>query len=495
MSSVSVTIWGLLALAVLPILLFTYLPMTDLPEHMLLAKILVSYDDPAFDYSQNFVMRIPWNPYSTFFWFALLTAPFVGIPLATKLYITATFVLTIVGLRGWVLAVVPEKEPNVMLAIPLLYGSFFYIGMINFLFSIPFVFFALTLGWRVGSQKASRLEVVALSGALLIIWFSHPISFALTLMLLGFQTLMILRGRNVLTLCIASILPMTVAVTYFVFSVSDDIAGLVWAYEPWRSRAALLLMPFGISQGVLTSQLRLEPIVPFYWLFVIACLVASLLLRSGKGKESNAWRGLTLPGILLVAATLLLPSTIGGGLTVAMRAAPLAAYALVVTSPVRWYQHAVLRYLAISACAVALLMVAYRVWEFQRDMQDFEGAVSVIPPHQRVQPVLTDLNTRHLTGYPFLHVTAWYNQWKGGTSPYLFTQLTYVPVHDRAEVMPNVPGEWMMKKFRYVENQKGTDYFLFRTGDAEILEDLVRNVPLAAEVGEWKVFGPNVEKR
>jgi hypothetical protein len=145
MSSPSILIWVLLGLAVLPILLFTYLPMADLPEHMLLAKIVVSYDDPAFDYSQNFVRRIPWNPYSTYYWFALVTAPILGIPIATKLYIAATFVLTIVGLRSWVVAAAPQKEANVMLAIPLLYGAFFYIGLINFLFSIPFVFFALTL--------------------------------------------------------------------------------------------------------------------------------------------------------------------------------------------------------------------------------------------------------------------------------------------------------------------------------------------------------------
>jgi hypothetical protein len=59
--------------------------------------------------------------------------------------------------------------------------------------------------------------------------------------------------------------------------------------------------------------------------------------------------------------------------------------------------------------------------------------------------------------------------------------------------MPSVPGEWNMEKFRYVKNQKGTDYFLVRTRDPEILEDLIRNVPLAAEVGDWKVFGPNVQ--
>jgi hypothetical protein len=335
------------------------------------------------------------------------------------------------------------------------------------------------------------MDLMALSGVLLTIWFSHPISFALTLVLLGFQALLHFRGRSVPTLGIAATLPMIVATIYLVSNASNDIAGFDWGYDSWSSRAAVLLMPFGVSQKVFTSELRLEPIVPVFWLFIGACLGATLLLRPAKQEETG--RVFTAPAILLAAATLLLPSTIGGGLTVAIRAAPMAAYALVAAAPVRWYHSTVLRYLTLSACAIALLMVGYRIWEFQGEMQNLERALSAIPPHQRVQPVLTDLNTRHLTGYPLLHVTAWYHQSKGGTSPYLFTRWPHMPVHNRSEVMPSVPGEWNMEKFRYVKNQKGTDYFLVRTRDPEILEDLIRNVPLAAEVGDWKVFGPNVQ--
>jgi len=482
--------WFLLALAILPIWIFTYLPMTDLPEYMLLAKILVSYNDPGFDYGQNFVMRIPWNPYSTYFWFAGVAGRLVGISIATKLYITASFVLTIVAFRKWIVAVAPQKEANVVLAIPLLFGAFFYIGVINFLFSIPFVFFAVASGWRICSQKASRLDVASLTLSLLAIWFSHPISFALALMLLGLQALLLFRGQGAITLAMASIGPLIAVAVYALTSLSNDLRSFDWSYDPLRSRIAVLLMPFGVSQSVPGNALRLEPVVPIFWLFIVACLVAAPFFKQVTPRLSVSWP-IALPAMLLTAGTLFLPSTISGGLAVAMRAALPAAYTLVAAAPVWWYQSKVLRYLTISACAAALLMISYRIGEFQPEMESFSQAVSVIPPHQRVQPVITDLNTRHLTGYPLLHVTAWYHQWKGGTGPYLFSGLPHMPVKDRSNPMPGVPGEWNMSKFRYEKNQKGPDYFVVRTWDEEVLKDLESNVPLAAEVGDWKVFGPN----
>src|SRR5262245_7908508 len=82
----------LLSVAVLPIWVFTYLPMTDLPEHMLIANVLIAYDDPELGYSQYFTRRFPLNPYSTYYWFAYAATPVIGLANATRVYITLTFV-------------------------------------------------------------------------------------------------------------------------------------------------------------------------------------------------------------------------------------------------------------------------------------------------------------------------------------------------------------------------------------------------------------------
>jgi hypothetical protein len=48
-----------------------------------------------------------------------------------------------------------------------------------------------------------------------------------------------------------------------------------------------------------------------------------------------------------------------------------------------------------------------------------------------------------------------------------------------------------MGNFRYAKDHRNTDYFIVRTRDTGILEDLKQSVPLAAEAGVSKVFGPN----
>ncbi len=48
-----------------------------------------------------------------------------------------------------------------------------------------------------------------------------------------------------------------------------------------------------------------------------------------------------------------------------------------------------------------------------------------------------------------------------------------------------------MSRFNYRDHGRGTDYFLVRSSDKAILEELSQNVPLRARAGSWVVFGPN----
>jgi hypothetical protein len=124
-------------------------------------------------------------------------------------------------------------------------------------------------------------------------------------------------------------------------------------------------------------------------------------------------------------------------------------------------------------------------------MADFEKVINAIPEHEAVQPVITNLHSARVRTYPYLHIAVWYNFYKGGTNPYLFTHVPHFPIRERSRVFKNVPGEWAMTTFKYDDNQTGTDYFIVRTDRPDVLEDLSKHVPLLASAGEWKAFGPN----
>src|SRR5881394_1132465 len=152
----AVTLSILLAEIIAVLWWFPYLPMTDLPEHMLAARVLTHYDAPEANYSAFFIKRFPWNPYSSYFLFVLATDPIIGVRNATRLYLTIAFVLTLVSFWWWIRTVAPGRDAQIIPATLLLFGLFFYIGLINFLFSAPFVFLSLVFSWRL--QERARVE-------------------------------------------------------------------------------------------------------------------------------------------------------------------------------------------------------------------------------------------------------------------------------------------------------------------------------------------------
>ena len=150
-----------------------------------------------------------------------------------------------------------------------------------------------------------------------------------------------------------------------------------------------------------------------------------------------------------------------------------------------------LRGVVIAACILLLGSLDYRIWRFQSEMADLNQAIAIVPYRQRLQPIMTEPHSSQFRTYPFLHAAAWYNADKGGFSPYLFTKQAHFPVRERRTAIPGTPGEWNMDAFRYAAHGTGTDYFLAKTENLTILNDLAGNVPLAGRFGEWVVFGPN----
>jgi hypothetical protein len=57
---------------------FPYLPMVDLPEHMLAAQVLTHYHSAGYNYPAFFTMKIPWNPYSSYFLFVFWNGAYTG---------------------------------------------------------------------------------------------------------------------------------------------------------------------------------------------------------------------------------------------------------------------------------------------------------------------------------------------------------------------------------------------------------------------------------
>src|SRR5687767_4740688 len=108
---------------------FQYLPMVDLPQHILTANVLTHYSDAATAYDQFFTKKFPWNPYCSYFWFAMALDPIMGVPNATRLYLSLAMILTVVAYGAWLRETLPGRAAQLIPATLLLLGIFFYIGL------------------------------------------------------------------------------------------------------------------------------------------------------------------------------------------------------------------------------------------------------------------------------------------------------------------------------------------------------------------------------
>ena len=219
--------------------------MADLPEHMMISKIIVDYDGPN-RYGDFYTSKFIWNPYSTYFLVHRAhRASCRGdrsdqAVSQSRAHADSARVRCVDSDRR------SGKRGTSNSSFSSIVRYVFCSGMINFLFSIPFLFLALALGWRVGERATVGRNTLWLGLILLAIYFSHIVTFALTMLFLGSQWLVFHRRNGFGRLVVASAPSLGFAVAYFLTQVSNEVVGFGVAYEPLTMRLELLLLPLGV---------------------------------------------------------------------------------------------------------------------------------------------------------------------------------------------------------------------------------------------------------
>jgi hypothetical protein len=279
---------------------------------------------------------------------------------------------------------------------------------------------------------------------------------------------------------------------YFLLTTSRGVHTLLdISYDPLLLRASSLLVPFNLVFD------RVNDV----WIYEGDQLVIDVLLgvlivlgirHSGLRPAGIASkRHVAVVALSLIGGTPLLPSLVGGVLSIGIRLGYFATLVLLMLAPSGWARSLRLRAGMVMLALAMPVLFAYHCYLYQDEMRDFTRIVDRMPSCQVVLPVVTELNGAGLHNYPHLHDADWYCYFKGGINPYTITRFPYFPVQARCKFFPSVPKEWSMASFEYSLNEKGVQYFLVRTRKTGIIEDLKANVPLLAKERDWWAFGPN----
>ncbi len=296
-----------------------YLPFTDFPNHLARIKILKLYETSGFYRRYFFVDYFNGHlpiPNLIFDLFAVKLVPFVPVEAAGRLFLSLYVLLSILSVV--LLAQETGADPEIALLgyLPVVYGLFFNMALLNFMFSIPL--FTLALAFFLKYEKTGRIFfLIVLAGLAVLVYLCHLFSFfilAITLVAYGALS----RFRKKAYIVGLSVLCAGVVVLY----VSGNVLSFQ-NYSHWISYKLHLMPLYFLSYPVNYIDYNAGMLI-----LVLYC--GGIAWHSLAGRKVN--RKFAMLGISFLVLYLVLPFSGISGTMIDARALPFAALMLLVST-------------------------------------------------------------------------------------------------------------------------------------------------------------------
>jgi len=377
----TVLFFGLLALHVLPIWVFPFIPTQDGPSHQALTFILRQYDHPDAGLLRQYYLPNQEALPNLFIFFLMgRVLAFVSVPVAEKILLTAYVLLLPLSVRYALRAVKPRAVFLALLAFPFVYNFFFQMGFFNFCFSLAAFFFAVGF-WLKHADEMGPGRTAILALLLLWVYFCHPVTLVVTVVTLlttaGWRTLLapaLWQGaRRWLLAPSLACLPALILMASFVGSRADRQISMMPMWTKVRNLASLHSLA---SLTLWTVPLAIAVAVLFYALAV-------LCLKARRGRPLEAADGLLLAVAVLTVAFFASPDRFSAGGIINDR---LLLFPFLVS--ILWFgtfDHTARRRLAvqIAAAGMALAFLGLFAWkygELNRSLAEIAAAGDHVEP-------------------------------------------------------------------------------------------------------------------
>ncbi|NPD26769.1 MULTISPECIES: hypothetical protein [Corallococcus] len=201
---------------------------------------------------------------------------------------------------------------------------------------------------------------------------------------------------------------------------------------------------------------------------------------------------LVVPGLFMLALSLVLPDLAQNTILMAERWVPFAMALLVLAVPAPRLPVQALR--AWSAAAMLLLTgfttLVWRAFE-EQDLSGLEAAVDAVPEGARVLGLDYLRGSRIIEGRPFLQTFAWTYVWRGASNNFSFSWFAPSPVVlRRLRAPPWTQGlEWNARAVRPERDFRSFEYALVGLPDGDH-EGLPQHLPLepVTHEGRWRLY-------
>ena len=439
-------------------------PLQDLPFHVATLRLVHSYRDPAFGFSDDFVLNLTGTQYALYYVVGSALAYLVGVANATVALMCLYLGGTVLALRS-LLAALGKDERLTLFVVPMLVNVMFLYGLLPFMCGIPLMFAGLTVAVR-HIEQPSRARGAVLSVVAVALFFAHVVPYAL--FGLGFAALFPWSRPRVWLAVALPVLPSLLAVLWWVAlsSQGKESAGALssafrhapyaeamsrlpsWSIDVFRDTTdewhfiALVvtgLLAVGLSQGErdrAKHSARALVVIP------LACTVLYFATGSMLGDVWLFSERFPVPGMMSLIPLLPMPRGVRGLAVSAL------AFAVALSSTVNVCQHFV---------------------AFQREeVGDFHDALAVMAPRKHVAALIYDRGSTIVNDVPFLHFGSYYQAEKGGVIQFSNSGALYWPVRFRPGhypppgTRPRLRWEWTPEQVPMQELYPYYDYVLTR---------------------------------
>ncbi len=442
-----------IVVACLPVLVLSYLPMTDLPQHLALASILENFDDAGFGFDAYYTVDWFHTPYVLTYVLAVGLSYVMPLAIAMKVVVFLSVIAYPLGVLALLRA---ARKPLwfALLAIPLIYHRSFFWGFINFGLGIGLALAAFAC--FVEPRKSWRSDVLQ-AVLTLAATFCHVYGLAMIGALVA--SYMIVGGLREVRARPWMVAPVLAGALLWVWKSSSSRGYGAYFSPPFSDR--LRELPASILGGYADrSELVVIALCAAAWLALAwpTLPTSRARLRGLQPVERVAY--LCVAGNLV--AYFVLPQATWTAKFIHFRHAFLACSMLPLLASTAALQRATLlvRALPAIAAAAAIANTWIHLAAFDREARAFDPIVASLPRTPKVISMIFDRNGAVMATDPYLHFAAYVQAEKGGLISMTFPEFFWnLPVERRPDSpAPPAPTGLEWSPGSYNETQFGYFY-------------------------------------
>ena len=462
-----------------PALWLTYIPFTDLPQHVAMVSILQQFNNEALRFSEFYTV----SPWRTLYWLPYAVALPLSVFFSSK---TAFAIVTFLSLTAYPLGLrallKAYQRPGfyLLFGLPFVYSRATFWGFVNFNFAIGFAFLAWSLVVQKEKQRPLLILAVSICGLLSHIYFVGIVG------LLCMAHCIVYRGqvdiRRLLVLVPAGIISL---LWLFVFSQAEGDLRT----QDISLYGKLLSIPMELNGGFLDTSDSWLGSLTAGGLLLLMLFTLIRLTKTGSNDKILLLAAIFFAGNFLLY--LILPLHTSTAKFVFFRHAILAACILPLALPPKTQHMGRLKGFGCIIACLTIFNIFVQMKAFDEESAPFAQIDAHIQPGGTTAGLIFEHHSVVRTS-PYLHFHAYIQATKGGLISSTFAKFWNIPVQLRPE--KKIPKsflelEWQPKNFDETKYPGLTDYVIARTNHGVVFPQTdYFPFHLVASEGPWQLY-------